>query len=604
MTPDQDTTIPTTEQEGPVDPRPAWERVAYTWLAREVDAGQPLDPTTLAREVSVAPGLAHDLVRVLRAHRQRDPELSELRARLVRDRITDAYLTRELASGQPLNPAELAAEVGTTTTVTRQWLHTLRAGQQSDRRLASLRAEPVSHGHPTPEQLAGLQAAYAGGGRPQPEQAPAGWALERIEQLYQQREVARGQQLDPDQVAREVGVSDHYVRGTLTALRGGTLTSAERIEQLWRLWEAQGGQRLAVADVARLVGVREGRVRQVLGPLRTADRNATTTNRNQRSLVIEDGGRQGWLDQAACRGHDPERFFPEPGEHTKATEAKAICAGCQVRDQCRDLAVNAAGGTDQDHGVFGGTLPAERSRLRGNRFPEPSVYRERRDLAQAAHALAGEVGVRQAARQLGIHRDALKAAFAHWELPMPERRQGWQPSRFLADRAEAQRAFALAEQLGSVNAAATELGTTWPSLRKAFTRHGLGMPARNPEAVRQRAITAARQRTGQPATPSLDPVFVALNPGALPARERSPAELYQWVRREEQYATLGANVVVELNSESRARQPTTRAWAIIRRANRGHRLAGQRTSRPDRRHTTRTDRTHQPEERGMVADAR
>jgi hypothetical protein len=81
------------------------------------------------------------------------------------------------------------------------------------------------------------------------------------------------------------------------------------------------------------------------------------------------------------------------------------------------------------------------------------------------------------------------------------------------------------------------------------------MPARNPQAVRQRAAEAARQRTGQPGTPALDPVFVALNPGALPARERSEAELYRWVRREEQYATLGANVVVELYSESHARQP-------------------------------------------------
>ena len=80
---------------------------------------------------------------------------------------------------------------------------------------------------------------------------------------------------------------------------------------------------------------------------------------------------------------------------------------------------------------------------------------------------------------------------------------------------------------GSVNAAAAELGTTWPSLRKAFTRHGLGMPARNPKAVRQRAIEAARQRTGRPATPSLDPVFVALNPGTLPARERPAVELYE-----------------------------------------------------------------------------
>jgi WhiB family transcriptional regulator, redox-sensing transcriptional regulator len=421
--------------------------------------------------------------------------------------------------------------------------------------------------------------------------------------------VTRGEQLDPAKVARQVGVSAHYVRGTLAALRGGTLTNAQRIEQLWRLWEAEGGQRLAFADVARLVGVREGRVRQVLGPLRTAHRHATEAERAAEPVaVIEDDGRQGWLEQAACRDLDPERFFPEPGEQVKAAEAKAICAGCQVRDHCRDLAVNAAGGLDADHGVFGGTLPAERSRLRGNRFPEPSVYRQRRDLAEAAHQLAGEVGLRQAASQLDIHRDALTAAFIQWELPMPERRVGWQPSRFLTDRGEAERAFQLAEQLGSVNAAATELGTTWPSLRKAFTRHGLGMPARNPEAVRQRAIAAARQRSGQPATPSLDPVFVALNSDFLPARERSPAELYQWVRREEQYATLGANVVVELYSESHAHKATTRAWAIIRRADRSHRLAGQRASRAsraDRRHADRADRTsrsHQPQEREIVAE--
>jgi hypothetical protein len=119
-----------------------------------------------------------------------------------------------------------------------------------------------------------------------------------------------------------------------------------------------------------------------------------------------------------------------------------------------------------------------------------------------------------------------------------QRRVGWQPSRFLADRAEAERAFALAERLGSVNAAAAELGTTWPSLRKAFTR--LGMPARNPEAVRQRAIKAARQRTGRPATPSLDPVFVALSHSELPVRARSGGELAERVRRAEDYAVLGA----------------------------------------------------------------
>jgi hypothetical protein len=66
-------------------------------------------------------------------------------------------------------------------------------------------------------------------------------------------------------------------------------------------------------------------------------------------------------------------------------------------------------------------------------------------------------------------------------------------------------------------------------------------------------------------------------------------------------------VVVELYSESHARQPTTRAWAIIRRADRSHRLAGQRASRSERRHTDRADRMtqpQQPQERELAADAR
>jgi hypothetical protein len=136
MTPRPDpSTVSIKQQERPADPRPAWERIAYTWLSREVDAGQPVDPATLAREVSVAPDLARDLLRVLRTQRARDPALWELRARLVRDRIADAYLRRELAGDQRLDPAVLAAEVGTTTTIARQWLGSLRdqqRGQQGD----------------------------------------------------------------------------------------------------------------------------------------------------------------------------------------------------------------------------------------------------------------------------------------------------------------------------------------------------------------------------------------------------------------------------------------------------------------------------------------
>jgi hypothetical protein len=101
-------------------------------------------------------------------------------------------------------------------------------------------------------------------------------------------------------------------------------------------------------------------------------------------------------------------------------------------------------------------------------------------------------------------------------------------------------------------------------------------------------------------------VFIALNPKWLPAPPRTPAELHQWVRRDEKYTHLGAMVVVELNSESRARQPTTRAWAIIRRAKRAHRHPSDRQGRGQRRHTDcaarsdRTRRSHQPEARGML----
>jgi hypothetical protein len=116
------------------------------------------------------------------------------------------------------------------------------------------------------------------------------------------------------------------------------------------------------------------------------------------------------------------------------------------------------------------------------------------------------------------------------------------------------------------------------------------MPACNPEAGRQRAIEAARQRSGRPATPELDPGFVALNHGQLPVRARSGGELAERVRRAEDYAVLGARVVVELHSESHASKPSTRAWAITRRAQRAYRVADQRANRGGRRRAERAAR--------------
>jgi hypothetical protein len=138
------------------------------------------------------------------------------------------------------------------------------------------------------------------------------------------------------------------------------------------------------------------------------------------------------------------------------------------------------------------------------------------------------------------------------------------------------------------------------------------MPARNPEAVLQRAVAAASRRGGPPAAPSLDPMFIALNAGQLPTRRGPYAEQEQGVRlrRAEEIETLSYRTVVELNAESRL-APERRVATIAGRPERAQRLAEERAGRADRRllhRIARADRTDrppaQPQERGVVADAR
>lgn len=70
-----------------------------------------------------------------------------------------------------------------------------------------------------------------------------------------------------------------------------------------------------------------------------------------------------WTERAACRGLDPDLFYPV-GTTGPALEqvaaAKAICARCPVRDDCLDWALR----TGEAHGVWGGTTPEERRYLR------------------------------------------------------------------------------------------------------------------------------------------------------------------------------------------------------------------------------------------------
>jgi len=92
-----------------------------------------------------------------------------------------------------------------------------------------------------------------------------------------------------------------------------------------------------------------------------------------------------WRELALCAEIDPELFYPEPG-HSPAA-AKRICAGCDVRVQCLEFALTV----EDCHGVWGGTTPRERSRLRrGSGCSHPGRRVELRGECGRGHSLSGD----------------------------------------------------------------------------------------------------------------------------------------------------------------------------------------------------------------------
>jgi WhiB family redox-sensing transcriptional regulator len=81
-----------------------------------------------------------------------------------------------------------------------------------------------------------------------------------------------------------------------------------------------------------------------------------------------------WQDFANCLGVDPDLFFPERGASTR--EAKEVCQGCVVREDCLEYALQ----NGEKFGIWGGMSERERRRIR-----------RQRALARAAAAQAGNV---------------------------------------------------------------------------------------------------------------------------------------------------------------------------------------------------------------------
>jgi WhiB family transcriptional regulator, redox-sensing transcriptional regulator len=67
-----------------------------------------------------------------------------------------------------------------------------------------------------------------------------------------------------------------------------------------------------------------------------------------------------YLEEAACRGLDPELFYAEGG--AAVTKAKGTCAGCDIRMKCLEWAI-----AREEFGVWGGTTARERAQIRRQR---------------------------------------------------------------------------------------------------------------------------------------------------------------------------------------------------------------------------------------------
>jgi WhiB family redox-sensing transcriptional regulator len=72
-------------------------------------------------------------------------------------------------------------------------------------------------------------------------------------------------------------------------------------------------------------------------------------------LLAED---RSWQSRANCMGVDPDLFFPERGASTK--EAKEVCRGCVVKDDCLEFALR----NSEKFGIWGGMSERERRRVR------------------------------------------------------------------------------------------------------------------------------------------------------------------------------------------------------------------------------------------------
>lgn len=80
-----------------------------------------------------------------------------------------------------------------------------------------------------------------------------------------------------------------------------------------------------------------------------------------------------WQTQGACRDMDSNMFYYEdqergPAKEKRIADAKAICAGCVVKEECLEFALTI----NERYGIWGGLTEEERQSVKRRRQRQQS----------------------------------------------------------------------------------------------------------------------------------------------------------------------------------------------------------------------------------------
>lgn len=188
---------------------------------------------------------------------------------------------------------------------------------------------------------------------------------------WRYREIARAARIDRSVVAFIVAGRETINARTSAALCGidpgarrayrrrvDPVTATARARKAWVTRRANQASQQARFERRRAAQARQAQVMAARRVEAARRRDACSGGAPERLAELL-AAPVDWMVEALCAQTDPEVFFPEKGGGTgRVTNlAKTICAGCPVRQQCLDYALDH----DIDYGIWGG-LSAQRRR--------------------------------------------------------------------------------------------------------------------------------------------------------------------------------------------------------------------------------------------------